>query len=100
MNPEGEGSVFNAARSILRSALNYDIIFRAMSEKRLNNTIFLMYLATEAYIRRHNLSRMEFLALDSKFGIVKFISDCPDIFDPMTETEMADELDEFIAHAA
>lgn len=51
-------------------------------------------------MRRHNLSRMEFLALDSKFGIVKFISECPDIFDPMTETEMADELDEFIAHAA
>ena len=80
--------------------LNYDIISRVMSEKRLNNTIFLMYLATDAYIRRHNLSRMEFLALDSKFGIVKFISECPDIFDPMTEMEMADELDEFVAHAA
>ena len=80
--------------------MKYGIIHLAMSEKRLNNTIFLMYLATDAYMRRHNLSRTEFLALDSKFGIVKFISECPDIFDPMTETEMADELDEFIAHAA
>ena len=51
-------------------------------------------------MRRHNLSRMEFFALDNKFGIVKFIAECPDIFDPMTETEMADELDEFITHAA
>ena len=59
-----------------------------------------MYLATDAYMRRHNLSRMEFFALDNKFGIVKFIAECPDIFDPMTETEMADELDEFITHAA
>ena len=71
-----------------------------MSEKRLNNTIFLMYLATDAYVRRHNLSRAEFLALNAKYGLVKFIAECPDIFDPMTESEMADELDEYIDHAA
>jgi hypothetical protein len=71
-----------------------------MSDKRLNNSIFLTYLATDAFIRRHSLSRSEFLALDAKYGIVKFIAECPDIFDPMTESEMADELDEYIAHAA
>ena len=43
-----------------------------------------MYLATDAFIRRHSLSRAEFLALDDKFGIVSFIAECPDIFDPMT----------------
>ena len=71
-----------------------------MSEKRPNNTIFLMYLATDAYVRRHSLSRAEFMALNEKYGLVKFIAECPDIFDPMTESEMADELDEYIAHAA
>ena len=71
-----------------------------MSEKRLNNTIFLMYLATDAYVRRHNLSRAEFMTLNEKYGLVKFIAECPDIFDPMTESEMVDELDEYIAHAA
>ncbi len=71
-----------------------------MSEKRINNSIFLMYLATDAFIRRHSLSRAEFIALDSKFGIVSFIAECPDVFDPMTESEMADEIDEYIAHAA
>ena len=71
-----------------------------MGEKRLNNTIFLMYLATDAYVRRHSLSRAEFMALNEKYGLVKFIAECPDIFDPMTESEMADELDEYIAHAA
>ena len=71
-----------------------------MSDKRLNNSIFLTYLATDAFIRRHSLSRSEFLALDAKYGIVKFIAEFPDIFDPMTESEMADELDEYIAHAA
>ena len=50
-----------------------------MSEKRLNNTIFLMYLATDAYVRRHNLSRAEFMALNEKYGLVKFIAECPDI---------------------
>ena len=71
-----------------------------MSEKRINNSIFLMYLATDAFIRLHSLSRAEFLALDDEFGIVSFIAECPDVFDPMTESEMADELDEYIAHAA
>ena len=40
---------------------------------------------------------VKFLALDDRFGIVRFIAECPDIFDPMTESEMADELDEYIA---
>jgi len=71
-----------------------------MSEKRLQNTIFLMYLATDAYMRRHNLTRNEFLALNDRFAIVKFIAECPDVFDSMTEAEMADELEEYIAHAA
>jgi len=71
-----------------------------MSEKRLQNTIFLMYQATDAYMRRHKLTHTEFLALNERFAIVKFIAECPDIFDSMTETEMADELEEYIAHAA
>jgi len=71
-----------------------------MSEKRLQNTIFLMYLATDAYMRRHNLTRDEFLVLNGRFAIVKFIAECPDVFDSMTEEEMADELDEYVAHAA
>lgn len=71
-----------------------------MSEKRLENTIFLMYLATDAYMKRHGLTRREFLSVNERFGIVKFIADCPDIFDSMTESEMADELDEYVAHAA
>ena len=68
-----------------------------MSDKRHNNSIFRMYLATDAFIRRHSLSRLEFLVLDAEYGIVRSIAECPDIFDPMTESEMADELDEYIA---
>lgn len=71
-----------------------------MSEKRLNNSIFLMHLATEAYMRRHHLSRREFLVLNAREGLIKFIANCPDIFDAMTDEEMADELDAYIDHAA
>ena len=42
-----------------------------MSEKRINNTIFLMYEATENYCKKHNLSPEDFLALDEKYEILK-----------------------------
>lgn len=35
-----------------------------MSEKRLNSTIFLMYLVTENYRKKYGLSRQEYLQLD------------------------------------
>lgn len=31
-----------------------------MSEKRLNNTVFLMYLITENYCKQHNISTEDF----------------------------------------
>ena len=37
-----------------------------MSDKRLNNTIFLMFLATENYKRAHALSNKDFLKLDKE----------------------------------
>lgn len=54
-----------------------------MSEKRLNNTIFLMFLVTENYKKKHNLSSEEFLKLDDKYAILNYVSECPDIFDSM-----------------
>ena len=41
-----------------------------MSEKRINNTIFLMYLVTENYCKKHNLSMEEFLKLDDNTAFV------------------------------
>ncbi len=54
-----------------------------MSDLRLNNSIFLMYLATEEYKREHNITSLQFLDLDKKYG--------------MTKPEMASEIDEYIA---
>jgi len=68
-----------------------------MSEKKLNNTIFLMFLATENYKRAHALSNKEFLKLDSQFAILNYIAECPDIFDSMTGQEMAKEIDQYVA---
>ncbi len=68
-----------------------------MSEKRLNNTIYLMYLVTEKYKNAHSLSTEDFLALDDKFHIINFVGECPDIFDSMTPQEMVKEIDQYVA---
>ncbi len=68
-----------------------------MSEKRLNNTIFLMYLASESYRRAHHITPREFLDLDKKFAILNYISECPDVFDGMTEAEMVEEIEQYVS---
>ena len=70
-----------------------------MTDRRLNNSIFLMHLVSNAYKRRHGLTNDEFLDHDRRFHILHFISECPDVFDSMTEPEMADEVDQYVAHS-
>lgn len=67
-----------------------------MSEKRLNNTIFLMFLVTGAYCSAHGLTNEQFLDLDSKCRILRLVAECPDIFDSMTESEMVAEVDDYV----
>lgn len=69
------------------------------SEKRLNNTIFLMYLVTETYKKKHSLSSREFLALDKKYDILNYVSECPDIFDSMNKQEMVEEIDQYVSES-
>lgn len=71
-----------------------------MTDRRLNNSIFLMHLAATAYKRRHGLTNEEFLDRDNRFHILHFISECPDVFDFMTEPEMAEEVDQYVEHFA
>lgn len=68
-----------------------------MSDKRLNNTIYLMYLVTEKYKTAHSLTTEDFISLDEKFHIIHFIGECPDIFDSMTSQEMVEEIDQYVA---
>lgn len=68
-----------------------------MSEKRLNNTIFLMYLVTENYCKKHNLSTSDFLKLDEKYEILNYVAECPDVFDSMTNDEMIEEIEEYVS---
>lgn len=44
-----------------------------MNEKRLNNTIYIMYLVTENYKKQHSLTTEQFLELDKKFNIINFV---------------------------
>ena len=68
----------------------------AMSDKRINNSIFIMFLLSGAYCSAHNISTQEFLALDGKYAILNYIAECPDIFDSMTEAEMVEEVDRYV----
>jgi hypothetical protein len=67
-----------------------------MSEKRLNNTIFLMYLITENYCKKHHISTEEFLKLDKEHKLLNYIAECPDVFDCLTDEEMIQEVEEYV----
>lgn len=68
-----------------------------MSEKRLNNTIFLMYLITESYRTKHAMSIQDFLEFDKKYNVLNYIAECPDIFDNLTESEMVKEIEQYVS---
>ena len=70
-----------------------------MSEKRLNNTIFLMYLVTENYCKKHNISTDDFLELDRQHAILNYVAECLDIFDSMTGDEMVREVEQYVSQA-
>lgn len=66
------------------------------TEKQLNNSIYLMNIITELYMKKHKLSTEEFLKLNSKTGLLGFISECPSVFDGLPLEEMLNEAEEFI----
>ena len=68
-----------------------------MSEKRLNNSVFLMFLVTENYNKAHHLSNQQFLEMDKEFAILNYVAECPDIFDSMSSEEMVEEIDRYIS---
>ena len=69
------------------------------SELRVCNTIFLMHLAANAYARKHHMTRQEFLSFDRRFHVLKYISNCPDVFDAMPEDKMIGELEDYVARS-
>lgn len=70
-----------------------------MSEKRLNNTIFLMYLVTRNYCKKHNISTEDFLKLDEDYAILNYVAECPDVFDSLTNDEMIEEIEEYVSQS-
>jgi len=69
---------------------------KQMSDKRLNNSIYLMFLISGAYCSAHGLSNAQFLELDRRHGILNYIGECPDVFDLMSEDEMVREVDAYV----
>ena len=63
-----------------------------MSERRLNNSIFLMYLVSTNYMKAHKITKGDFEMLDKKYEILNYIVECPDIFDSLTDEGMVEEI--------
>ena len=55
-----------------------------------------MYLVSNNYMQKHNLTIKEFVELDRKYAILNYIMECPDIFDNMSESEIVEEIDQYI----
>lgn len=67
---------------------------------RLNNTIFLMHLAAGAYARHHHLTRGEFSRFDDRHHVLRYVSQCPDVFDSLPEPEIVKELDAYVVRGS
>lgn len=66
------------------------------SEKRLNNTIYLMHIITQNYMKRNNITVRDFIDLNRRKKILNYIAECPDVFDGLPMEEMQKELEEYI----
>lgn len=64
---------------------------------RINNTIFLMHLVSDAYARHYRLSRNDFSRFDDQNHVLRYVSRCPDVFDALPEAEMVKEVDRYVA---
>ena len=56
-----------------------------------------MYLASTNYMKAHKITKGDFEKLDKKYEILNYIVECPDIFDSLTEEEMVEEIDNYVA---
>lgn len=56
-----------------------------------------MYLVTENYCKKHNMSTEEFLEFDKKYDILNYVAECPDVFDGLTTSEMVEEVEQYVS---
>lgn len=56
-----------------------------------------MYLVTENYRRKHHMSVEEFIKLDKEYDILNYVAECPDVFDCLTDSEMVEEIEEYVS---
>ncbi|MDE5697310.1 MAG: DUF3791 domain-containing protein [Lachnospiraceae bacterium] len=56
-----------------------------------------MYMVTNNYCKKHNISTQDFLELDEKYEILNYVAECPDVFDSMTNEEMMEEIEQYVS---
>lgn len=67
-----------------------------MSNKHLDNTIYLIDLITKEYREKHKMNISEFLEFDKKVGLIDYIGSNPDIFDSLPDDIMMKKVEEVI----
>ena len=55
-----------------------------------------MHTIAELYMQKHKLNTDEFLNLNSKTGLLGFISECTSVFDGLPPEEMLNEAEKYI----
>ncbi|MCD8201539.1 MAG: hypothetical protein LUD47_05695 [Clostridia bacterium] len=68
-----------------------------MTDRRLANTIYLMYVVMNSYCEAHNYTKEQFMEINEKHDIINFVAECPELFDSMTRCEMVEEIDGYVA---
>lgn len=68
-----------------------------MEDRKLTNTILLMYFATDIYCKAHDMTPVQFSELCEKRDIIHFISECPEYYDGMRDSEMLEDLDGYFS---
>ena len=56
-----------------------------------------MYLVTENYCKKYNISAKDFLKIDEKYAILNYVAQCPDVFDSLTNDEMVAEVEQYVS---
>ncbi|MCD8201083.1 MAG: hypothetical protein LUD47_03340 [Clostridia bacterium] len=68
-----------------------------MTERRLNNTIFLMYLCLDIYCKAHDITARQFLELCKEHDIIHYVAECPDYYDSLPDFEKLEDMNEYFS---
>lgn len=71
-----------------------------MSKLHVDNTVYLLHVASCAYLRAHQMTREEFGKVDDRCHILRYVATCPSRFDALPEKAMVQEIDDYVSRCS